>query len=379
MSANSARPASPPEWLGWIRANLFSSWWNGLLTLAAVWLSAKALAAFVDWALLEAVWTGGAEACRAAALAAAGAGASAGACWPAISENFRFMLFGVYPFAEQWRPAVGVGLMVAVGIAAAWRIGGAGLGVRRGFWLTALAAALAAAVLLTAGGAPGLAAVPSDQWGGLPLTVLLAVSGLAGAFPLGVLLALGRQSQQPVIKAVSVAYIELIRGVPLISVLFMASVMLPLFLPPELSIDKLLRAQIGIMLFTAAYIAEVVRGGLQALPKGQFEAAAALGLSYWQSLRLVILPQALRLVIPALVNSFISTFKDTSLVVVIGVFDLLNATRTALNDPSWREYQTEGFFFAGVIFWIACYAMSKYSQHLERAASGEAAPSRVSP
>jgi general L-amino acid transport system permease protein len=210
----------------------------------------------------------------------------------------------------------------------------------------------------------GLSLTPTDQWGGLPITVFLATVGIAGAFPLGILLALGRRSEKPAIRGICVAYIELIRGVPLISVLFMAAVMLPLFFQGDIGIDKLGRAQIAIVLFTAAYMAEVVRGGLQAVPKGQFEAALALGLGYGQAMRLVILPQALKLSAPAMVNSFISTFKDTSLVVVVGVFDLLNATRVALNDPEWRAFQTEGFIFAGLFYWGACFAMSKYSHHL---------------
>jgi len=218
---------------------------------------------------------------------------------------------------------------------------------------------------LMAGGL-GLAPVPTALWGGLPITLMLAVFGTLLAFPLGVLLALGRRSELPIVRAVSIAYIELIRGVPLITVLFMASIMFALFLPEGVSFDKLLRAQIAIILFNAAYIAEVVRGGLQALPKGQYEAASALSLGYWRTQRLVILPQALRITIPAQVNSFIDNFKDTSLVIIVSIFDFLYAVKqSVVSDLDWRHYFVEGYLFAMSIYWIFCFAMSRYSQWLE--------------
>jgi general L-amino acid transport system permease protein len=215
------------------------------------------------------------------------------------------------------------------------------------------------------GGVLGLSYVSQDNWGGLPLTVILAVATCVFGFPFGILLALGRRSTLPAIRSVSIAYIELVRGVPLITVLFMASVMFPLFLPPGTNFDKLLRTQIAFILFAAAYIAEVVRGGLQALPKGQYEAADALGLSYWHKTGLIVLPQALRMVIPALVNTFIATFKDTSLVITIGLFDLLSAAKTALTDPVWRSYYVEVYFFVALIYFCFCFFMSRYSQNLE--------------
>jgi general L-amino acid transport system permease protein len=216
------------------------------------------------------------------------------------------------------------------------------------------------------GGFFGLSTVSTSQWGGLMLTLVIAAVGIAGALPLGILLALGRRSEMPAIRVICVTFIEFWRGVPLITVLFMSSVMLPLFLPEGLSFDKLMRALIGVILFQSAYIAEVVRGGLQAIPKGQYEAAAAMGLGYWRMMGLVILPQALKLVIPGIVNTFIALFKDTSLVIIIGLFDLLNSIKQATTDPAWLGMATEGYVFAALIFWIFCFGMSRYSQHLER-------------
>jgi len=212
----------------------------------------------------------------------------------------------------------------------------------------------------------GLAYVPQDVWGGLPITLILATFGLAFAFPLSIFVALGRRSTQlPAVKVLCVVYVELIRGVPLISLLFMASVMFPLFLPEGVNVDKLLRAQIAFILFAAAYLAEVVRGGLQALPRGQYEAADALGLSYWRKTLLIVLPQALRLVIPPLVNTFIGFFKDTSLVLIIGIFDLLTAGKIALSEPAWQGYATEVYITLAFIYFLFCFSMSRYSRGLE--------------
>mgnify|MGYP003393311786 CR=1 FL=1 len=338
--------------LGWLRTNLFSTWYNTVLTLVAVWFIYQALGFILGWALFYAVWSGDAQACHNAR--------GHGACWSAIAEKHRFILFGTYTYEEQWRPLLAMILFFVLVLASCYRR----------FWnrnlFIAWGAGLVAMYLLMVGGVLGLNHVSNSQWGGLPLTLMLSVVGILFAFPLGVALALGRRSHMPMIRAMSVAYIELIRGVPLISVLFMASVMFPLFLPEGVSIDKLLRAQLGIILFTAAYVAEVVRAGLQAIPRGQFEAADSLGLNYAQKMGFIILPQALKLVIPPMVNSFISTFKDTSLVIIIGLFDLLNSARTALNDPLWRAFQTEGYLVAGLIFFLFCFFMSRYSQYLER-------------
>ena len=215
------------------------------------------------------------------------------------------------------------------------------------------------------GGVLGLPYVENERWGGLILTLLLTTFGVAFAFPLSILLALGRRSDMPVIRGLCVGYIELIRGVPLISLLFMASVMLPLFLPHGVTIDKLLRAQIAMIMFAAAYLAEVVRGGLQAIPKGQYDAAHALALPYWRRTYLIILPQALRISVPPLMNTFIAFFKDTSLVLIIGLFDLLSTVKISLNEPAWTGFGVEAYLFASIVYFVFCYSMSRYSKGLE--------------
>jgi len=311
---------------------------------------------FVDWAFIHAVWRADANACREAS----------GACWGFIGEKHRFILFGTYPYEEHWRPALSSILLVAL-----WVLSGF-----RSFWKPRLIAiwALGLAVIgvLMWGGILGLPYVENEKWGGLILTLLLTTFGLAFAFPLSILLALGSRSQLPVIRGLCVAYIELVRGVPLISVLFMASVMLTLFLPAGVSIDKLLRAQIALTLFAAAYLAEVVRGGLQAIPRHQYEAADALGLTYWQSTLWVILPPALRIAVPPLVNTCIGFFKDTSLVLIIGLFDLLSTIKVSLNDPAWTGFGVEAYLFAALVYFVFCYAMSRYSRSLEVGASASA-------
>jgi general L-amino acid transport system permease protein len=216
------------------------------------------------------------------------------------------------------------------------------------------------------GGVFGLPMVETTKWSGIILTLMLALFGLAAAYPLGVVLALGRRSSMPAIKTLSVVYIELIRGVPLISMLFMSSVMFPLFLPQGITINAILRAQVAIIMFTAAYIAEVVRGGLQAIPKGQYEAAEALGLNYSQKMRLVVLPQALKIVIPPTVSILISAFKDTSLVVIIGLFDLMKTTQVTLSDPEWSGFSTEAYLFIAVLYFIGCFVMANFSRNLEK-------------
>jgi len=344
-------PASTAGPVGWMRANLFNSVPNTILTIVAVWALVELLPPFIDWAVFRAVW----QAPEGRVCKDAG-----GACWAFVTEKHRFMLFGTYPFEQHWRPLAAMFVFVALIL----------ITCRKDYWKPWLAAAWAAGLpavgILMWGGVLGLDYVETSFWGGLPLTLFLAAFGMVFAFPLGILLALGRRSNMPAIKAICIAYIELIRGVPLISLLFMASVMLPLFLPSGVTIDKLLRAQVAIILFAAAYIAEVVRGGLQAIPKGQFEAADSLGLSYWAKTRLIVLPQALRLVIPPLVSTFIGMFKDTSLVTIIGLFDLLNATKTAMVDANWRGFAVEAYLSISVVYFAFCYFMSKYSQGLEQ-------------
>ena len=323
---------------------------NRAITVVLALLVAAALVPFAQWALIDAVWRPDAEACRAAH----------GACWGFIVEKHRFILFGTYPYDEQWRPALATMLLLGLWIASALRA----------FWRRSLAALWAAGLTVIGalmwGGVLGLPYVENERWGGLILTLLLTTIGLAAAFPLSIALALGRRSQLPVIRALSVAYIELVRGVPLISLLFMASVMLPLFLPSGMTVDKLARAQIALILFAAAYLAEVVRGGLQAITRGQYEAASALGLSYWHAMRSVILPQALRIAVPPLVNTCIGFFKDTSLVLIIGLFDLLSTIKVALTEPAWTGFGVEAYLFAALVYFVFCFAMSRYSRRFER-------------
>ena len=347
-------PISQLGLVGWLRANLFSSWINSAVTLLVLYFVVRWAIGFVEWGIVNAVWSvpnNQTQVCRDLK--------GTGACWAVITEKHRFILFGTYPFEEHWRPALCVVLFVGLYIVSAMRR----------FWRKELALVWVGVLTLIGvlmwGGVFGLTYVPQERWGGLPITLILATFGLAFAFPLAVLVALGRRSSLPAIKALCVLYVELIRGVPLISLLFMASVMFPLFLPEGMNIDKLLRAQIAIILFAGAYLAEVVRGGLQALPKGQYEAADALGLSYWQKTGFIILPQALRLVIPPLVNTFIGFFKDTSLVLIIGIFDLLTAGKTALIEPQWQGFGVEVYITLGLIYFIFCFAMSQYSAGLE--------------
>jgi general L-amino acid transport system permease protein len=334
----------------WLRDNLFSTWWSALATLAVLWLAWRMLPPFLEWAFVDAVWAArGSSACREAR----------GACWAFIAEKHRFILFGTYPFEQHWRPALATMLLLALWFLSA---------LRRFWnpWLALLwAAGLTAIGLLMWGGVLGLPYVENERWGGLILTLLLSTFGVAFAFPLSILLALGRRSELPVLRALCVGYIELVRGVPLISVLFMASVMLPLFLPERMSIDKLLRAQLALVMFAAAYLAEVVRGGLQAVPRHQHEAADALGFSWWKKTRLVILPQALRMSIPPLVNTFIGFFKDTSLVLIIGLFDLLSTVKVSLQDPAWSGFGVEAYLFTALVYFCFCYALSRYSRSLE--------------
>ena len=335
----------------WMRENLFSSIPNTVLTLLALWLLWQIVPPLIEWAVVGAVWTGSdPAACRAAE----------GACWAFVGEKHRFIFFGLYPYDEHWRPVLAVALFV-IGLA---------ITCYPGFWRPWLAGLWSIVFVVCAvlmwGGVLGLTFVDTGQWGGLPLTLILSVVGMVCSFPLAILLALGRRSDLPAIRSLCVGFIEFVRGVPLVSVLFMASVMFPLFLPEGMTINKLLRAQVGIILFTAAYLAEAVRGGLQSVPRGQYEAADAIGLGYWKKMGLIILPQALKISIPPLVNQFISMFKDTSLVIIIGLFDLLTTAKTAVSDPQWRPFFVESYVFVALIYWSFCFFMSRYSQFLER-------------
>jgi general L-amino acid transport system permease protein len=345
----------------WLRANLLSSWWSTAVTLALGYIIVRTLFSLFEWGVVNAVWTVpyGPNGIPDTGVCQTVKGT--GACWAVLADKYRLILFGRYPYEEQWRPAVVVLLFIGLYVVSAMRR----------FWRKELVliwiATLSVVGVLMWGGVFGLQEVPNNSWGGLPLTLILATFGAAFSFPLAILVALGRRSTKlPAVKLLCVLYVELIRGVPLVSVLFMASVMFPLFMPAGVNVDKLLRAQIAFILFSGAYLAEVVRGGLQALPKGQAEAADALGLSYWKKTGFIILPQALRLVIPPLVNTFIGFFKDTSLVLIIGLFDLLTMGKVALSDPPWQSFSTEVYAGLGVIYIAFCFAMSRYSRGLER-------------
>ena len=346
--------------VAWMRTNLFNSWLSSAVTLALLYLIITSTLRFIDWALINAVWSVPKNPQGIVDAAACREIKGSGACWAVISDKYRFILFGRYPFEEQWRAALCIVLFIALFVVSAMRR----------FWRQELAyiwiGTLTLIGVLMWGGILGMDYVPNDTWGGLPMTLILATFGLAFAFPLAVFVALGRRSTgMPAVRVLCVVYIELVRGVPLISVLFMASVMFPLFMPAGINPDKLLRAQIGIILFGAAYLAEVIRGGLQALSKGQYEAADALGLTYWQKMRLIVLPQALRMVIPPMVNNFIGSFKDTSLVLIIGIFDLLTSAKVALAEPAWQGYSTEVYIVLAAIYFVFCYSMSRYSRGLE--------------
>ena len=359
-----AREQPPAGLVGpraWLKANLFNSWLSTAVTLVLGSVILRVGFTFIDWALVHAIWSVPYSASGIADTAVCQNAKGTGACWAIIADKYRLILFGRYPYDEQWRPAICVLLFIGLYVVSAMRR----------FWRMELAliwvGTLVVIGILMWGGVPGLSLVTEDYWGGLPITLMLATFGLAFGFPLAVLVALGRRSTSlPAVKMLCVVYVELIRGVPLISVLFMASVMFPLFMPAGVNVDKLLRAQVAIILFAAAYLAEVVRGGLQSLPKGQAEAADALGLSYWKKTGFIILPQALRLVIPPLVNTFIGFFKDTSLVLIIGLFDLLTMGKVALSDPPWQSFSTEVYIALAVIYIAFCFAMSKYSRGLER-------------
>ncbi len=345
--------------LHWLRARFFTNALSSLVTLAILYLVWKVIPPFVDWALVQAVWSPeNPRLCREAA--------GQGACWAFIADNNRYILFGTFPVEEHWRPALAIMILLALYALTALRHA-------RGYRLaTVWLAGLGVIGALMWGGVPGLGYVENERWGGLTLTLLLATFGLAFAFPLAILLALARRSDMPVVRWLAIAYIEIIRGVPLVSVLFMAAVLLPLFLPAGVSIDKLLRTQVAMICFAAAYLAEVVRGGLQAIPRQQEEAAQALGLGYWQRTWFVVLPQALRISIPPLVNTCIGFFKDTSLVVIIGLFDFLTTIKVSLSEPGWSGFGVEAYLFAAAGYFLFCYPMSRYSRTLER----QAAPGR---
>jgi general L-amino acid transport system permease protein len=353
-------PAAMRGALGWLRQNLLSTPFNIALTVIIALLFAWIIPDLVKFLLIDAVWSGtDRDACRELVQNRA-----VGACWPFVFERWPYFVYGSYPLSERWRVDVFF-VMLAIGVV--WLL-----------WLHAprrdlgaiyffLVVPISAFILLTGWRAIGLEPVDTVLWGGILVTIVVAWVGIVVSLPLGILLALGRRSRMPAIRLFSVTFIEFVRGVPLVTVLFMASVMLPLFVPEQYSPDKLLRALVGIALFASAYMAEVVRAGLQAIPKGQFEGAMAVGLSYSQMMRLIILPQALKITIPNIVNTYIGLFKDTTLVFIVGIFDFLHTVEVSRIDPKWASpvTSTTGYAVAAIFYLIFCYAMSRYARATE--------------
>ncbi len=335
----------------WMRQNLFSSWFNTFLTISSLYLLYRIVPPFLEWAIFSADLSGSTyQDCT-----------SGGACWAMVRVRFDQFMYGFFPTTERWRVDIGFLLLFATAIPLMID----GIPGKKYLAIFVFAIYPFVAFLLFHGGF-GLEIVDTAQWGGLMLTLVLATVTIVVSLPLGILFALGRRSEMPIIRMICIGFIELWRGVPLITVLFMGSVMLPLFLPPGTNFDKILRTLIVMALFAAAYMAEVVRGGLQAIPKGQYEAAQAMGLSYWKTMGLIILPQALKIVIPGIVNTFIALFKDTTLVLVIGLLDFLSIIQSATTHKNWLGTSTEGYVFAAAVYWIFCFSMSRYSIRLER-------------
>lgn len=351
------RESEPPpsEKIGvlrWLRRNLFNSPLNSALTVVAAALLAYWGWSFIQWGILDAVWyTTDNNVCRQAE----------GACWAVIAEKHRPMLFGVYPYEEHWRLIVALVVYLATVTAtltpACWK---------RSILIPLWTVSLAVIATMLWGGVFGLSYVDSGQWGGLPLTMVLFTGTVVVGFPIAIVLALGRRSRLPAVKAICVTLIESMRGVPLITILFVAANVFPLFLPEGMEIDKLLRVVVGMAIFFACYQAEVIRGGLQAIPRGQYEAAEALGLGYWRMTYKIILPQALRICLPGIVNHIIAALKNTSFVLIIGLFDILTATTAVMLDPLWRRFFVEAYLFVAAVYFVFCFALSKYSQKVEQ-------------
>lgn len=365
MALAEAAPLSEAGIVAWIRKNLFATPTDSVLTVVALLFVAWALPQILGWAIFNAQWTG---ADRTACLTADQGGTLpvgwSGACWAFVWAKFPQFMFGRYPVDERWR--VILTAIIFVALLAPLLIPRAPYKRLNAILFFGIFPFIC--FFLLVGGFFGLPFVETSEWGGLLVTLVLSYVGIVVSLPLGIVLALGRRSKMPAIKLLSVIFIETVRGVPLVTVLFMASFMLPLFVPPGVTFDKFLRALIGVALFASAYMAEVVRGGLQAIPKGQFEGADSLGLSYWQKTGLIIMPQALKLVIPGIVNTFIGMFKDTTLVLIISMFDLLGIVKQNLSDASWASPQTAktGLVFAAIVFWLFCFGMSRYSIYMER-------------
>lgn len=360
-----AAPSSAFGPRAWVRKNLFATPFDSALTLISALVVAWVLPQILNWALFSAVWSGeNRTACLTTAQGGALPEGWSGACWAFVNAKFGQFMVGRYPMDERWR--VYLTAIIFIALLAPLLIPRAPYKRLNAILFFAVFPFIA--FFLLVGGFFGLPYVETPLWGGLLVTLVISYVGITVSLPLGIILALGRRSKMPAVKMLSVIFIEAVRGVPLVVVLFMASFMLPLFVPPGVTFDKLLRALIGVALFASAYMAEVIRGGLQAIPKGQYEGADSLGLGYWQKMGLIVMPQALKLVIPGIVNNFIGMFKDTSLVVIISMFDLLGIVKQNLADSNWATPQTAktGLVFAAVVFWIFCFGMSRYSQYMER-------------
>ncbi len=365
MQAQQPAPKKEGTAIQWVKANMFATPKDSILSIIAIVFLIWAIPPMVEWLLINAAWTGTDRAtCATVAQGGIRPDGWSGACWAFIGNKMDQILFGRYPDPWLWRP-----ILVAVVFTALLIPMLMPKAPHKGWNALALFIILPIiGFFIIYGGVFGLPVVDTSDWGGLMVTLILSYFAIAVSLPFGILLALGRRSKLPVVRTLSIMFIEVVRGVPLITILFMASVMLPLFLPEGMTINKFLRAIVGVSLFISAYMAEVIRGGLQAMPKGQFEGAASLGLGYWQTMRLIILPQAIKLVIPAIVNQFISIFKDTSLVSIIGMFDLLGIIKFNFTDSTWASPVTPitGLIFAGLVFWVFCFGMSRYSSFMER-------------
>ena len=357
-------PASQRGAIAWIRRNLLATPKDIVLTVIAIAALAWVLPHMINWLFIQAVWTGTDRTfCATTVQGGTQPDGWSGACWAFVNAKLDQFVYGRYTLAERWRPT-----LVFVMFAALLTPMLMPSMPRKGLNALLLFVVLPLVSIWLLYGGFGLEIVETPLWGGLLVTLVVSFVGIAVSLPFGIILALGRRSQMPVVKMVCVIFIEVVRGIPLITVLFMASVMLPLFLPQGWNVDKLIRAIIGVSIFASAYMAEVIRGGLQAIPKGQYEGADSLGLGYWQKMRLIILPQAIKLVIPGIVNTFIGMFKDTSLVSIISMFDLLGIVRLNFSDGNWASAVTPltGLIFAGFVFWIFCFGMSRYSVFMER-------------
>nr|ABZ06127.1 putative binding-protein-dependent transport system inner membrane component [uncultured marine microorganism HF4000_005K23] len=335
-----------------LNKNINSNWFNAILSLLVIFVLIKTIPGLLNWLFIDANFIGTSkEECT-----------GDGACWIFINVWFKRLVYGIYPSTEIWRINAAFLILIVTVITAIF----VGPKIKKYIIIFLLFIFPFIAISLISGGIFGLKWVATNAWGGLSLTFIVAIFAMLFCFPVGMLFALGRRSSYPVIKYTSIGFIEFWRGVPLITVLFMASVMFPMFLPDGTYMDKLVRVIIAITLFEAAYMAEVIRGGLQALPKGQYDASKSLGMGYWRMHLLIILPQALKITIPGIANTFIALFKDTPLILVVGLLELLGMIDMAKANPDWLGFAREGYVFAAIVYWIFCYSMSRYSQNLER-------------